>query len=85
MLIKQLTELIDLRNTHATELFVDCPVLFGQVITVVDAPSGHVLMSKRFKILRSKTLHLQNTAHNMNGDDSDWEAFEWWLIPIFVE
>ena len=59
-----------------SKLFVDCQVLFGQVITDVDATSGHVLILKRFKILRSKTLHIQNTAHNMNGDDSDWEAFE---------
>ena len=37
---------------HATELSVDSPGLVGQVIIVVDAPSGHVPIQNVFKVLR---------------------------------
>ena len=69
-----------LQHTHATELFVACPGLFGQVITVVSAPSGHVPMLKRFKVLRlnsrSNTLHTQWTVMVLI-----WKP----LNPIYVE
>ena len=54
---------------HATELSVDHPGLFGQVITVVDAPSCRVTCQNvlKFKI----EFKIQHTAHTMDGDDPD--------------
>ena len=48
-------------NTNTTELFVASSGLFGQVITVVDAPSGtHVKTLKLLRLnLKSKTLFTQ--------------------------
>ena len=43
---KQSLVLLNLSITHAsaTELFVSCPGLFGQVIIMVSTPSGHLPM-----------------------------------------
>ena len=41
-----------LLHTHATELNVDIPELFGQVITLIDAPRGQAPKLKRFLVLR---------------------------------
>ena len=60
---------------HATKLSVDRPGFFGQMITVVDAPSGHIPMLKRFQVLRLK-IEIQHTVHIMDGNHPDLEAFE---------
>ena len=53
-------------KTHATELFVARLGLFGQVITVVCAPRGHISTLNCFKVLRLNSkpnkLHTQWTA-----------------------
>ena len=60
---------------HATKLSVDRPGFFGQMITVVDAPSGHIPMLKLFQVLRLK-IEIQHTVHILDGNDADLEAFE---------
>ena len=62
---------VALTATHATELLVARPGLFGQVISVVSATRSHIPTLNRFnlKVLKldskSNTLHTQWTAMNL--------------------
>ena len=53
-------------DTNATELFVDRLGLFGHVITVLDAPSSHVPILKRFLSFRFE-FEILNVAHTMTA------------------
>ena len=60
--------------THATELSVDSLGFYGQMITDVHAPSGHVPMAKRLSF--TIEFEIQDTAHTVDSNDPDLEAFK---------